>query len=262
MRAVGALGMSIGTSRAFEAENSGTIRSVDSVMFNLSTMIRNAHASYETDDKEKTDAEQLSIDVSSDLRLIGAWLEKARNSKPIQMIVYSSDYSGLKSSFKHGSVWEPKSEKQIAYAKLVKDTLAILEKQYGKLIVHTKASVPTFAGKGIVLTHHVVDLTAVTGVGRLYLLESYTGLIKPFTLWYTKLTGGEELHYMPFNRLTIQIFGDKSTNFKASSHGIKELVKKLAVDNKWTSATTMSRIRGTINNLPDGVDKAGLKLML
>lgn len=262
MRAIGALGMSVGTSLAFEGEAAKNIRSADSVMFNLSTMVRNAHAAYETEDKEKTDVKQLAMDVGSDLRLIGGWLEKARSNKPIQMVVYIADYSGLKSLFPHASIWEPKSEKQLAYAKLLNSVLAALEKEYGKLIVKTKASVPPFVGKGIVLTHHVVDLTSVNGVARLYLLESYTGLLKPFTLWYTKLTGGEELHYLPFNRLTIQVFGDKSTNFKASSHGIKELIKKLAVSHKWTSATTMSRIRGTINNLPDGVDKAGLKLML
>lgn len=262
MRAIGALGMSVGTSRAFEADTAGSIRSADSVMLNLSTLIRNAHAAYDTDDKEKTDPEQLALDVSSDLRLIGAWLDKARNNKPILMVVYSADYSSLKSLFPHANIWEPTTEKQLAYAKLVKTVIGSLEKQYGKLIVKTKASVPEFAGKGIVLTHHVVDLASLKGAARLYLLESYTGLMKPFTLWYTKLTGGEELHYLPFNRLTIQVFGDKSTNFKASSHGIKELVKKLAVTHKWTSATTMSRIRGTIGNLPDGVDKAGLKLML
>jgi hypothetical protein len=260
--------MSVGTSLAFEGEGANGIRSADCVMLNLRTLIRNASQAYESGDKEATDVDQLVDDVSSDLRLIGTWLEQIRKSKPIQMVVYCPDYSKLKSDFPkadlvdHSESSTTATPKQKAYAKLVEKVLEKLLKHYGKLIVETKARLPDFNGKGIVLTHHVVDLTTAKGIGRLWLLESHTGTLKPFTLWYTKLTGGGELHFIPFNRLTIQIFGDKSTNFKASSHGIRELVKKLAQDNHWTSATTMGRIRGTINNLPQGVDKAGLLLML
>lgn len=268
MRSTGTLGMSVGTSLAFEGEGANSIRTADCIMFNLRTLIRNALQAYESGDKESSDPEQLSEDVSSDLRIIGTWLEQARKSKPIQMVVYSPDYSNLKSDFPkadlvdHSKDSKTATEKQKAQASVIKKVVDKLLKQYGKLIVETKGKLPPFNGKGIVLTHHVVDLTTAAGVGRLWLLESHTGSLKPFTLWYTKLTGGNELHYIPFNRLTIQIFGDKSTNFKASSHGIRELVKKLAQDNHWTSATTMGRIRGTINNLPKGMDKAGLLLML
>lgn len=262
MRAIGGLGMSVGTSLAFEGPDSKKITDGDVIMFNLKTLIRNAHAAYEKDDKEKLDPKQLAEDVSSDLRLIGGWLEQARRTKPIQMKVYLADYSKLKSMFPHGDVWEPKTDNQKAYAKLVDQVVDILVKQYGKLIINTKATVPEFTGKGVVLTHHVVDLVTGLNSSKLYLLESYNGVIKPFTLWYTKLTNGNELHTIPFNRLTIQIFGDKSTNFKSSTQGIKALVLKLAKDSHWTSATTMSRVRATINNLPDSVDKAGLKLML
>jgi len=268
MRSTGTLGMSVGTSLAFEGEGANGIRSADTVMFNLRTLIRNAMQSYETADKEAHDAVQLAEDVSSDLRLIGGWLDQARKHKPIQMVVYCPDYSGLKSDFPkadlvdHSKNSKNATEKQKVTAALVNVVVEKLIKQYGKMIVETKAKLPPFNGKGIVLTHHVVDLTTAAGIARLWLLESHTGILKPFTLWYTKLTGGKELHYIPFNRLTIQIFGDKSTNFKASSHGIRELVKKLATDNHWTSATTIGRIRGTINSLPSGVDKAGLLLML
>ena len=267
MRSTGTLGMSVGTSLAFEGEGAKDIRTADTIMFNLRTLIRNAYQAYEAGDKEATDPQQLADDVSGDLRTIGGWLEQARKTKPIQMVVYCPDYSNIKSDFPKADLVDHSkdskaTDKQKATAALVDKVVKKLLEQYGKLIVETKAKLPPFNGKGIVLTHHVVDLTTASGIGRLWLLESHTGSLKPFTLWYTKLTGGSELHYIPFNRLTIQIFGDKSTNFKASSHGIRELVKKLAQENHWTSATTMGRIRGTINNLPKGVDKAGLLLML
>lgn len=268
MRSVGTLGMSVGTSLAFEGEGASGIRTADTVLLNLRTLARNAYQAYENVDTMRDDADQIATDVSSDLRLIAEWLEQKRGTRPIQMVVYCPDYSGLRKDFPkadlvdHSRDSKTATDKQKALYKLMNTVVDQLIKQYGKMVVQTRARLPEFAGKGIVLTHHVVDLTTASGVGRLWLLESHTGSLKPFTLWYTKLTGGNELHYIPFNRLTIQIFGDKSTNFKASSHGIRELVKKLAVQNKWTSATTMGRIRGTINSLPESVDRAGLQLML
>jgi len=264
MRSTGALGMSLGTSMAIEQSDAASqIRMSDVALFNIYTLIRNAHDAYETkEEKEKLTADQLVEDVVADLKIMGAWMEKARQTKPIQMIVYYPTYFSLKLRFPLASLKEPKTDNQKRYDKVSKGAAQKLYDKYEKLIQKTDIGMPAFKGKGIVLTHHVVDLVMVDAVARLTLLESYTGKLKPFTQWYTKLTGGEELFYMPFNKLTIQVFGDKSTDFFSSSQGIKALVKKLALDNGWTSATTMSRVRSNIGSLPQGVDKAGLLKML
>lgn len=264
MRSTGALGMSIGTSNAIEQSDAASqIRMSDTAMFNILTLIRNAHDAYESkEEKEKLTADQLAEDVVADLKVLGRWMEEVRKTKPIQMVVYYPTYFSLKLRFPLGDIKEPKTALQKAYAALSKATAKKLYAKYDKLIQKTDMGMPSFKGKGIVLTHHVVDLVMVDAIARLTLLESYTGKLKPFTQWYTKLTGGEELYYMPFNKLTIQVFGDKSTDFYSSSQGIKDLVKKLAVDNGWTSATTMGRVRLNINSLPQGVDRAGLLKML
>lgn len=262
MRAVGGLGLSVGTSLAFELVAPSVTRSVDTVLFNLRTLIRNAKDAYEKDDAEKKNVEQLVKDVVSDLTLLGKWIEQNRAGKPIQMVVYYPSYSGLDRKFPHATLWEPKTDIQKADAKVVGDVAKALLEKYPKLIIKTDVGMPEFKGKGLVMTHHVVDLVDVSGLGRLHLLESYTGTVKPFTMWNSKLTGGGELHFIPFNKLTIQIFGDKSTNFRSSSHGIKELLKRVANEGKWTSATSYSRVRGTISGLPAGVDRAGLLMMM
>jgi hypothetical protein len=262
MRAVGALGISVGTSLAFELMSPSTTRSVDTVLFNLRTLIRNAKDAYEKEDSEKNNVEQLVKDVVSDLTLLGKWVEQNRAGKPVQMVVYYPTYSGLARKFPHATLWEPTTDLQKANVKLVKDVAKELLLKYPKLIIKTDVGMPEWKGKGLVMTHHVVDLADISGIGRLHLLESYTGTVKPFTMWNTKLTGGGDLHFIPFNKLTIQIFGDKSTNFRSSSHGIKELLKKVADEGKWTSATSYSRVRGTINGLPQGVDRAGLLMMM
>jgi len=264
MRALGALGMSVGTSLALEL-GGDAIRSADTLLFNLRTLIRNAHAAYEKDDEGANDAKVLAKDVEEDLLKLGHYLEQLRKGKPIQMVVYYPSYRGLKSKYKHADLTDfldNGTEKQKKFARLTKDVAEALISKHKKILVETDVGMPDFKGNGIVMTHHVVDLAEAQGYGRLFLLESYTGVLKPFTAWYTKLTGGEELHYMPFNRLTIQIFGDRSTNFKSSTKAIKDLVKKIALDNNWTSATSMSRVRNSINNLDNPVDKAGLLMMI
>lgn len=262
MRSTGALGMSIGTSLAFEGDAASTIRSMDSVLLNLMTMIRNAHDAYEsTEEKEALTVDQLVQDVTSDLKILAGWMEQARKTKPISMVVYYPTYFSLGFRFPKADLKKPKGVKQERYAALSEAVAKKVYDKYDKLVVKTDVGMPEYKGRGIVLTHHVVDLVMVEAVARLTLLESYTGKMKPYTQWYTKLTGGDELFNMPFNRLTIQIFGDRSTNFSSSSRGIKELVKRLAVEFRWTSATTLGRMRSNINSLPQGVDRAGLLML-
>lgn len=262
MRLVGGLGMSIGTSMCFENEAPKNIKSTDTVLINLWTLVRNAQQAFEKDDPEATNPKEIAKAVSDDLSKIGNWLNNNRGSKPISMLVYYPTYNDLDRKFNKADLWEPKSDKQKDHAKLMKDSADIVYKQFEKHIKRNNCDLPDFAGKGLIITHHVVDLTLTNSTTRLYLLESHTGIVKPYTQWYTKLTGGDNLYYMPFNRLTIQVFGDKSTNFKSSTHGIKKIVKELAEKHKWTSATTMEKVRKNINSLPMGVEKAGLLLLL
>lgn len=264
MRSTGTLGMSVGTSLALEQGDAASqIRMSDVALFNLMTLIRNAHDAYESkEEKEALTADQLAEDVVSDLKVLSQWMEQARKAKPIQMIVYYPTYFSLPFRFPKADLKEIKGKNQERYDRLSKDTAKKLYAKYDKLIQKTDVGMPAFKGRGIVLTHHVVDLVMVENVARLMLMESYTGKVKPYTQWYTKLTGGDQLFFMPFNKLTIQIFGDRSTNFKSSSLKIKELVKKLALDFGWTSATTLGRMRGNINSLPAGADRTGLLMML
>jgi hypothetical protein len=261
MRAIGALSMSVGTSLAFEL-GGDVAKSADTLLFNLRTLVRNAMQSYEKEDDGYNNELQLIKDVESDLVLISKWVEENRKAKPIQMIVYYPTYKSLKSKFKHADIYEPKVQsKKEEQLKILGKVAEAIAKKYKKVIVEADVDLPAFTGKGVIMTHHVVDLTTTPSTGRLFLLESHTGVIKDFTQWYTKLTGGDKLNYMPFNHLTIQIFGDNSTNFKSSSHGIKELVKRIAAEAKWTSATSISRVRNSIGSIAQGVDRAGLMMM-
>lgn len=264
MRNLGALGMSIGTSLAIEQpEAAAQIRGSDVILLNLLTLIRNAHDAYETkEEKALLKPEQLMEDVVNDLKMLSRWLEEVRKTKPLQLVVYYPSYTSIKFRFPLADLAKRETENQKTYDKLSDKTADLIHDKYRKLIEITDVGMPSFKGRGIVLTHRVVDLAVFEYPARLTLMESYTGKLKPYTQWYTKLTGGKDLFFLPFNKLTIQIFGDKSTDFASSSKAVKELVKKLAQDSNWTPATTVSRVRMNINMLPDGIDKAALLKML
>lgn len=258
-RDVGALGMSVGTSLAFEGEYQSEIVTADSLLFNLRTLIRNAYSAFSAATPTTKD---VIAAVKDDIVKIGKWVEEHRGTRPISMTIYYPSYKGLKREYGKADLWEPTKENQLAYAKLVEEVGKSLCDEYKTLIKQTDCDFPNFSGTGVVMTHHVVDLTMTSAVTRLYLLESHTGKLKPYTEWYTKLTGGNELFYIPFNHLTIQVFGDKSTNFKSSKFALKNMVKQMAQSSKWTSATSYERVKFTVRNMPQSTDKAGLLMLL
>lgn len=263
-RSVGALGISVGTSLCLEAGTLQSFRNVDEVLFNLRTLVRNARESYTREESEFNDVDQLTKDVAGDITFLAKYVETHRNGRPVKMIVYFPTYKGIDGKYPKADIKDPLkgTDKQKEEEQIIFKVCEAIQKKYEKLIVKTDVGMPSFGGNGIVLTHHPVDLCETSGVTRLKLLESYTGVLKSYPDWYTKLTNGKKLMGIPLNRLTIQVFGDNSTNFKASSSGIREVVKRLADDHNWTSATSMSRVRSTIAGLPPGIERSGLMLML
>lgn len=263
MRSTGALGISVGTSLALEQGNLMNFRRIDTMLFNLRTLVRNALESYDKDDDTRYDTNQLMKDTEGDITFLAKYIDTHRNGKPVKMVVYYPSYRGLKGRYPHADIKDHSkgTDKQQKVFKAINGTCEKLLDKYEKLIIATNVGMPPFSGNGVVMTHHPVDLCETSGTGRLKLFESYTGVLKPFTDWNTKLTNGKNLMNIPLNRLTIQIFGDNSTDFMSSKQNIKDLVKTIANDSNWTAASTYSRVKSSIINLPESVDRAGLMMM-
>lgn len=261
MRNLGALNMSVGTSLALEKDAFTEVSLASTFLVNLRTLVRNVIGAY-SEESEIT-KENIIRDTKSDLTELAKWLTEASNKRSLRFIVYYPTYKSLPSIYRKADLVTEKTRKPKAQARhqLTEAVCDELYKQFPKQIDRTDTQLPKFDGRGLIITHHVVDLTLTTATTRLKLLESHTGTVKPFTKWYTKLTGGQDLFFMPFNKLTIQIFGDKSTNFYSSSLALKKMVVDLAQSKKWNSGTTYSRVRSDINGLPPGITKAGLKLL-
>ncbi|UVD32265.1 hypothetical protein [Vibrio phage phiKT1028] len=260
MRELGELGMSVGTSLAFESDEAKhAIPETDTFLINLRTLIRNTHGAYPKDDPLINDIDSLKAALIEDIKLIATTISEIAPRSTINVEIYYPSYNSLGRKFPHATLWKPKTDKQKELHQLYDDIAEEFIKEYPTLVTKTDCGMPEFKGRGLVITHHVVDLVLTEGWSRLRLLESQTGAVKPYLMWYTKLTGSNN-ESIPLNRMTIQVFGDKSTNFLGQSLAIKKLVKDLASKANWTSATTPQRCRSSINTYMSGVDRDGLML--
>jgi hypothetical protein len=122
-------------------------------------------------------------------------------------------------------------------------------------------SVLSMKSKIVLLSHYPVDLLSLERHKGCALLESHTGAVKNRGLWYTKLNGCTNPR-MPFNALTLQVYGDKQTfaRFKQSAAVIKEL-EALAERYQWNATTTKSRMKLNIGQMNDKYTAAILKEM-
>lgn len=262
MRDLGELGMSYGTSLAFESDEAKhIIPKSDTFLINLRTLIRNVHGAYKSDDEQINDLDSLSEALMEDVRIMATTISQLAPRSTHHVEIYYPSYKSLGRKFPKADLWKPKTEKQIALHDLYDKVAARFIKEHPELVTLTDCGAPDFKGKGLIITHHVVDLVLTDAWGRLNLLETHSGAVKPYLLWNTKLTGKTGENYnIPLNRMTIQVFGDKSTNFIGQKQGIKKLVKDLAEKANWTSATTPQRCRSSINVYCTGIDKEGLLL--
>lgn len=263
MRSLGGLGMSIGTSAALESTMlASAMSSISSYLINVRTLARNSREAFQ-EDSEKNDPQRVALGIKDDIEKIATFLNEQHNGKAIEFILYCPSYKGLKSKFPKALLKTPTKEKQVLAAKVEDDAVKKVCEQLGPMIKVTDCELPSFSGNGVILSHHTVDLVLNNSQTRLYLLESYTGTLKPHTKWYTKLTGkDDELFNLPLNKLTLQVFGDKAVNFLSMDKAKKDLVKSMALQGKWSSASTYSRVRSTIELYAKGADKAGLLLLL
>lgn len=261
-RTVGMLPISVGTSLAFESLIATPIKQIDSLMVNISTIFRNVYQAYDTQVRAGLTADKLYQDVLQDLGGIYEVLNKISKNKTPNMVAYYCSYAGLAKRFKLAKIWLPDTKIQLHYAGLED---AVLKKLVSELRGHIRLcdhTMPNGIRNTYVLTHHIVDLVVPNGYGNITLIESHTAALKENGEWHTKLTGGSKFERIPFNPLTLQVFGDNSTNFKANDFKYKVAIHELAEKYDWTPMTTVERIKLGIASVQDETLRANLSQML
>lgn len=255
-RTKGTLPISVGTALAIEVLPNTKMYKYHAILFNIRTIIRNARQAYDGD--VQPSASELFTACKEDIIAIAEAIVAMKIRTVLEMKFYYPSYRSLASMFPHGNVVDVMkngTDKQKAIYKLEKEVAEKLLAEFGKNIIQVDSRVPQFSGDALIMSHHPVDLVTTESYSRLYLLESHTGTIKNYTLTYSKLTGSDKFNNIPLNKITIQVFGDKSSNFYTSSLGLKNTIKQLADSAHWSTASTPSMIARSIRSLPESPEK-------
>lgn len=261
-RTKGTLPISVGTALAIEVLPGTAMHKYGALLINLRTVIRNARQAY--DDYVPT-VKELTQAVKEDIVGVAEAIVAMKIKTVLELKFYYPSYLSLPRIFplaKLKNVEKDGNDNQKKLAKLDKDVADNILKEFGDNIAKVDSRVPQFTHDALIITHHPVDLATTDSYARLNLLESHTGAIKNYTLFYTKLTGSDKFTNIPFNKLTLQIFGDKSTNFYSQSIAVKNEVKMLADTSRWSTASTPSLVARSIRSLGNTPEKQILLKMI
>lgn len=263
-RVKGAIPISIATSLAIESlcgfgeypNDKPHVEKINELWINLRTLHRNFYNAIDTYVRETAVIDSFYDYFTEEIRIIVAtMLSKAPEGVLVRF--YYCNYKSIAKEFPKANLKYPSTDKQkivqanedALISNVLKDKYFCKEFNIVEYDVKFKHS----AKLTCVLTHTPLDLLNYKKFIKLWLLESHSGGIKGREEWYTKLTNGRKLTRIPFNRMTLQVFGDNGTDFRFLNKNFKDLLLELSEKDKWTPITSEERIRFSLNRL--GVDE-------
>lgn len=251
-RETGQYPLTIGTSLALEGaigihpdnpDPSPAIGNVKALWVNVKTVIRNLINALPTELRGRCLPQDLWEVVYEDLMVIPNVVTDATGGR-VGVHFYYTTHRSLKSRFPGAILKEPKTELQHFLQNLEEYTLKlVLENNQHLQISEFDFELLGRWPASLILTHQPVDLLSRYNFDRLLLLESHTGKVKGAGEWNTKLQNGKELVNIPFNKLTLQIFGDSGGTFVGLRSSVRKEVIALATRWGWTSVTTVDKVK-------------------
>ncbi|AEH03487.1 hypothetical protein AVT69_gp061 [Pseudomonas phage PhiPA3] len=251
-REVGQIPVSIGTSLAFEGilgihpaepKQPIDVKSVKEIWVNLRTLARNLWSAVSTSDVHSVNPRDAVEILLNEVQTIPVALLQANSKIKVRYYIASTDE--VKWLFPKAAFKEAKTPKQMAYE--VYERYAAIEllqrmKEENIEVMEIARKPPRADGTVALLTHFPHELLWKEHFNRLLLLESHTGKIKPYQMWYTKLHGIKaDDQQLPFTKFTLQVFGD-GVLLEPQSKAIKGQLKQLAKTRKWTPVTTQDKL--------------------
>lgn len=246
-RAVGQFPISIASSLAFESAigilpeapaPEPEIKKRDLIMVNVRTMIRNLLGSMQKEDKPWLENYTLAEALVSEMRTMETLAVEHSNGR-CNVEFYNCTYSDVQLKFSRGLIKVPTTPLQVAYMGIEKDIIKYLQEDFKTAppIEEYTRDFKDHQGDALIITHFPIDLLQRYRFNSLSLLESHTGAIKPPLLWNTKLHDGREFEILPFDRMTLQMFGD-GVIFAPMPIKIRQRLYSIAVKQQWTPAST------------------------
>lgn len=269
-RAKGQFPISVATSLALEGlygiledktETPAPAERFQELWINVRTLFRNLTGSLKSSDVDELTASDFAAALIEELTLIRSIIED-RSGGRLRVQGYVATYKSLPNLHSYAIVKPARTPKQQHHAQLENDAIQLMLKDLGNPNDHVKVVDLTIEidRKAVALiTHYPFDLLNVKGETDLVLVESHTGAIKGKAQWYTKLNGGKGMPDMPFNVLTIQVFGDTGGLFSPQPPENQHKLRDLAARYHWSQITTKDRIMQCVALLHDPIFEGNIR---
>jgi len=233
----------------------------EQLWINLRTLFRNFHGAMTN--KMIINSEDIYIDLVEEMRMIEDVVQTSSGDRT-EVVFYYSSYRALPSIFPKAILREPTTAKQIDYAVLEREVLEYLLADEDIEVPPRRFDVKIKGDdkEALIITSFPVDLLSKREFSKLTLLETHTGKMKRENSWNSKLTSGKNFPRLPFNALTLQIYGDSGNHFAAMPSSVKKTLYEIAETNKWSGLTTHAKVLFNINSMRDVVLADIFKLML
>lgn len=224
------------------------VQNYRNIYINVRTLARNFIGGQLQEVRSSLNERDIVYGIVSDLKIINEVLQKFTPSG-IKVVPYLCLHKNIKRIFPGAILKEPKTEIQRSQKRIEDNVIDLLVKTQALnktnhiLIFDTKFNIPK-QDDTLIITHQPIDLLNDTLFRKLVLLESHTGKLKTSIEWNTKLKNFKpEYQRIPFNELTIQMFGDTGDLFfPILSPKLKNELVSVADKFQWNPLTTKQRL--------------------
>ncbi len=253
-RDLGQIPVSIGTSLALEGafgileehpNPKPVINQIDVLYVNVRTLVRNLVGSLNPELAHTVFPEDMAAILINEMTVIDQAIRQFTNERARTQF-YLCNYRGLSKRFPYAILKAANTERQkfaaLREEQTVAELLTLLPNHPHLKMLETDIDLPNDPYRVLMLTSYAVDLLQRYRFSALTLLESHTGATKAQAFWHTKLSNGKELSNIPFDRMTLQFFGDGSNLFTAYPIKYRRVMQSIADKNKWNSLTTKDYI--------------------
>lgn len=252
--------LSIGTSIALEhffglvkednnKDNILPYKKYDCVCINLSTLVRNMIASIKSAELKIVTNNDFVITLKNEITIIKQLFEEQTNNRSIVSFYYNH-YQGLNKHLKYASFKIRLTDNQSIIQFLEREVPKQINPQFIEPFEDTLLMITHGRRNNLLLTHNPLDLI-FNSLSNVALLESHTGKVKLPTQFNSKLKSAPE--HIPFNKITLQIYGDKANQILPMSSKIRNLfseeTKKLGITQFMDSKRFIDRLK--LTKLPE-----------
>lgn len=260
---VGDMGISIPTEEAISKLQLRDTEKMSILAINLDTLIRNAMGSTDT----QTDAtiKLVTEQVIKDVFLI---TEHMMEVHEMRTFIYWVDYRfdlPKKKGFASAEFKLAKTARQLqvqSFHETVRSNVLSI-KDFAALVNQVEAPLRPDGkeyARPIFLTHVMADLLDHHYFEELKLLESRTGAIKSTRELFRKINSPDDKReFIPFNTITLQVYGDNSGLFQPVDIRVRRAFTELATSRPFNPNTTVDRINFCLKEQHDPALKELMK---